>query len=282
METDMNREEAPVEQIEEATEQASPEKIPEEVPPAEEKKIFCTRCGKELQEGQEFCPHCGQKVGEPLKNKLSFRKPPKGLLVVVAVAVIAVAAGIFALLRGPQPKSISLNRKNITIREGEQATLSCTVDPENVKDKNFTWTTSNQSVAGVNGGTVTGVQEGECTITVETENGKTDTCSVVVEQALPDLQAIYDMCNSYGAEIADDGSYLSIDTNLLDIDDYYDKEAIKDVERVNNALDLPDSVMEHMNRTRAMDGMQTYETDIILVRWTYHPDNGLEVTYSLK
>ena len=37
------------------------------------KNIFCSRCGKELENGQLFCPYCGEKVdiNEEEKNKIA-------------------------------------------------------------------------------------------------------------------------------------------------------------------------------------------------------------------
>ena len=50
---------------------------------------------------------------------------------------------------------------------------------------------------------------------------------------------------------------------------------------VDDALGIPDSVEEKMNHTRSIDGRQTYDGDGVEVSWSYHPDNGLEVIYSL-
>ena len=37
-----------------------------------------------------------------------------------------------------------------------------------------------------------------------------------------------------------------------------------------------------MMKTTALMGRQSAETDKYKVSWTYHPDNGLEVTYEKK
>ena len=99
----------------------------------------------------------------------------------------------------------------------------------------------------------------------------------------PNLRDAYNQyCSSVYAEVASDGSYLSIDTNPYDLDGYSDSEAVIAIENVNKALGLPESVLTRMGSTRALDGTQTYSNDKLEVSWTYHPDNGLQVIYSLK
>lgn len=77
----------------------------------------------------------------------------------------------------------------------------------------------------------------------------------------------------------DDGSYMTIDTNPYDISDYIDFDAMQAIEDVNDKLGFPDSTLENMNHTRALDGTQTDEVDGFEVSWRYHPDSGMEVTY---
>lgn len=81
--------------------------------------------------------------------------------------------------------------------------------------------------------------------------------------------------------IASDGSYLEFDTNPYDIDDYYNENAWNSVLKINEALGLPKSLEAEMSKTRALDGMITRTYEKITVSWTYHPDHGLEITYSL-
>lgn len=80
----------------------------------------------------------------------------------------------------------------------------------------------------------------------------------------------------------DDGTYVSIDTNPYDIDDYFNEDYLAMIEMFNELLELPDYVYEQMIQTTAADGIQTENFDKITVKWKYHPDNGLEVTYIYK
>ena len=79
--------------------------------------------------------------------------------------------------------SVSLNKSNLTLTEGDSETLTATVSPSDATNKNVSWKSSNTSVATVSSsGKVTAVKAGSATITVTTEDGgKTATCSVTVK-----------------------------------------------------------------------------------------------------
>lgn len=257
---------------------------------AEPEKVFCVKCGAEIAPGNAFCPKCGHKVGEKItaedaKGTALFSQNGKNKLPMIAGIAAAVVAliVIFIVVRGPQAKNVTLNKKELSVKAGETASLSYTIDPADTKNKTVTWSTSNESIAQVSGGTITGVNEGDCTITVTTKNGKTDTCSVTVLPAGPDLQGLYnDYCSSSFADLASDGSYLYVDTNPSDKDDHTDYEAYLAIMSINEALGLPESVLNRMNQTRSLDGVQSYSTDDLEIMWSYHPDRGLEVSYTLR
>lgn len=99
----------------------------------------------------------------------------------------------------------------------------------------------------------------------------------------PDLKNIGDKYNDdWFCTVADDGSYLTIDTDPLDFGDYITDGSDKAIQNINKELGFPDSVYAQMISTRAIDGTQTYEKNGISVSWTFHPDDGLEIIYSVK
>lgn len=99
-----------------------------------------------------------------------------------------------------------------------------------------------------------------------------------------DLKEVYDTigANSTYCKVAGDGSYLEIDTNPYDIDDYFSYEAVQYIRSANEELGFTEALYTRMMNTRALDGTLEEENDKIRVTWTYHPDNGLEAVYTLK
>lgn len=264
---------------------------------------FCGACGTQLNDHHIFCPSCGKKFETDIPVQVPAGIPPaptvnpavipiqptpkkKRKLTIIAIIAVVIIAIVAAVLLSIKPvTSISLKDSKVTLAEGETYKLGFTIKPKDATNKNVTWESSDEDVATVNSnGKVTAVGEGECTITVTSNNGKTDECDIIVKAAGPDFKAIYnECCNSTWAEVGADGTYLSIDTNPYDLDDsgvaYW--EAYYAIEYVNDAIGLPDYVLEDMVSTSASMGRQTQSfPDLgVTATWTYHPDEGLEVTY---
>lgn len=81
--------------------------------------------------------------------------------------------------------SVTLNKTSAELKVGDTVALSETVSPSNAANKSVNWTSSNSSVAVVDGnGTVTAKGVGTATITVATVDGnKTASCTVTVSEA---------------------------------------------------------------------------------------------------
>lgn len=92
------------------------------------------------------------------------------------------------------------------------------------------------------------------------------------------LSATLDTCGiryDDGAQLGDGGQSLTLDSQGeedLDGLTYYS------VECVLEDLDVPDATMNLIETTRALDGRQTGSWDGIDATWSYHPDNGVNVT----
>lgn len=79
--------------------------------------------------------------------------------------------------------SVSLNHTTLSLVEGEEATLTATVKPDDVTDKTVIWTSSNPAIASVENGKVYALLEGKATITARAGN-KEATCSVSVQKKI--------------------------------------------------------------------------------------------------
>lgn len=75
---------------------------------------------------------------------------------------------------------VSLNKSKLSLSVNGTATLKATVSPSNATNKKLTWSSSNENVATVNAGVVTAKGNGTAAITVQTNNGITATCLVIV------------------------------------------------------------------------------------------------------
>ena len=80
---------------------------------------------------------------------------------------------------------ITLDKSTAEITEGMVMNLlTATVAPDNATDKTVTWTSSDEGIATVKDGQITGVAAGEATITAEA-NGFTATCVITVIEKNP-------------------------------------------------------------------------------------------------
>ena len=76
---------------------------------------------------------------------------------------------------------ISVDPTSLSLHIGESATITASVTPEDLPNKNVLWTTDNTSVAKVSGGVVSAVGVGSATITAKTDwGGRTAKCRVTV------------------------------------------------------------------------------------------------------
>lgn len=181
-------------------------------------------------------------------------------------------------------EQVVLNKSEVTIKEEETFTFTCTIVPNDASEKNVSWTSSDSSVATVNAiGTITGIKAGTCTITA-TCDGKVATANITVKEKGPDFKAIYDsLSDKTGITLGADASYLMADTNRYDLDDFSSSAVLYVIKDLNEDMGLPDSLWnDFLNTTWSMGKQQeTFEDVGVKVTWTYHPDKGLEVTYKL-
>ncbi len=100
-----------------------------------------------------------------------------------ATCSITVSKGVVAVT------SVALNETTLELTEGDSETLTATVKPDDATDKTVTWSTSDASVATVEGGKVTAIKEGSATITAKAGD-KSAECKVNVAKKVIDVTSV--------------------------------------------------------------------------------------------
>ena len=119
-------------------------------------------------------------------------------LITYAIALVSMLAILAALgacgEKEPLPVSVTnvaLNVTSLELTEGDEASLTATVTPENATNKKVSWTSSDNNVATVSNGKVTAVKAGNATITVTTEDGgKSATCEITVMAKVYSVESV--------------------------------------------------------------------------------------------
>ena len=118
----------------------------------------------------------------------------KGL---ASVCALAVMFGTVSCSDDDKPdgsiavSAVAVSPTTATVKVGESVTLSATITPDDATDKTITWSSSDEKVATVDAGKVTGVTEGTATITATTKDGnKTATCAVTVSNDAPSSKEV--------------------------------------------------------------------------------------------
>lgn len=107
--------------------------------------------------------------------------------------------------------AIAVNPMTATIKVGESTTLSTTITPADATDKTITWSTSEEKVATVDAGKVTGVAEGTATVTATTKDGgKAATCAVTVSADAPSVKEV-----TLEGNITSDMTLNAVDKNYM-------------------------------------------------------------------
>lgn len=141
--------------------------------------------------------------------------------------------------------SVTLNRDVLTIKAGNNETLTAAILPENTtQSKELTWTSSNDSVASVADGVVTAKKAGNATITVRTVNGLEATCVVTVYEINKDsLSTLIDSANALNADNYTATSYQALTAvvndaqNVLANEDATQEQVDQMVNSLTSALD---------------------------------------------
>ena len=77
---------------------------------------------------------------------------------------------------------VELDKEQIELYVGDTFGVNVTIEPTDATNKNVTWKSSNTKVAEVSVGKITAKGKGTATITVSSENGKTDKLTITVKE----------------------------------------------------------------------------------------------------
>lgn len=142
--------------------------------------------GYTLAKVQSFCDKNGitldateKETNEVSEGSIIYQSRTAGSKVISGVTLKVTVAKKIAEVA---VSSITLNRGDQNLVIGDTVTLNATVNPSNATNKNLTWKSSNTGVARVNNGTITAVGRGTATISVSSNNGKTNSITVVVTE----------------------------------------------------------------------------------------------------
>lgn len=105
----------------------------------------------------------------------------KGSTRVTATTSNGLSDYCYVTVSAPAPSSVSI-KGSTTLNVGESETLTPTLSPSNA-ETSYTWTSSNYSIVSVSSnGTVKAIAPGTGKVTVKTDNGKTASCQVTVNE----------------------------------------------------------------------------------------------------
>ena len=115
---------------------------------------------------------------------------PGTAVITATVGSLSASCTVTVHEKAPDPvpvESITLDKEELTLTEGETAQLIATVLPENADDKTVSWSSSDPSVATVTStGIVVAVKAGTAVITAKAGDNKIATCTVTVERDMSD------------------------------------------------------------------------------------------------
>lgn len=106
-----------------------------------------------------------------------------GSVHITATASNGARASVFVTVTNPivSVSKVSLNTHHLDMYVGDNQQLTADIIPENATDKQLVWESNDVAATVSSDGLITAQSEGNCTITVRTTNGESDSCTVTVK-----------------------------------------------------------------------------------------------------
>lgn len=97
--------------------------------------------------------------------------------------------------------------------------------------------------------------------------------SLVTTSPMADAAAACEVETNSWIDVGDEGRSISMKSEGEETEG----AELSDIVCIFAELDTPDSVINRMDSTRALDGRQTATWDQFSASWGYHPDDGLDI-----
>lgn len=117
-----------------------------------------------------------------MQPKIIARRFFTVLLILIAVPFLLCSCNGISGIFNKEITSISLSENEISLKVGDSRKLEAQIEPEDAGSKALVWTSSNDKIATVSGGTITAKKAGSVVITAEAENGVSKSCNVTVAE----------------------------------------------------------------------------------------------------
>ncbi len=143
------------------------------------------------------------------------------------------------------PTGISLSNTEMQMFVGDVADLIAIVHPDNAIDKTVTWSSSDETIATVDGsGIITALEVGDVTITATTSNGLTARCLVTVN---PRITAVSGITISETEKVVKEGEIFTLFATVTP-DDATDKTVTWKSSDITKAIVTADGVVTAVTR----------------------------------
>lgn len=109
-----------------------------------------------------------------------------GNCIIRAITFDGISASCSVVVTQPVD-GLVLSFSELEINVGDEFTLNATLYPEDASDKTINWKTSDEEIATVMNGVITGLKAGTCTITASTSTGITASCNLTVIQTAEEI-----------------------------------------------------------------------------------------------
>ncbi len=245
----------------------------------------CPDCGNEISDLAPYCLHCGFPFeGSIKRNK---KKHKTGIFVGIVVGSICIILAIailtvFLIFFGVKNRNYKIagelyaNEQYIEAAK-KYSSLGNYKKSYELKNDSYYKAGKEYALAGQYDDAIACFEKtGDYLDSLEQIKAIEDKVEkeTIHKEAVDKLKDAYDACRYGKARLSYDGESITVDS-----DDEYDGEALLDIITITAYLDMPDSIIDDFSYTNALMGRQTKKYGNYEVSWSYHPKNGLDVTF---